>query len=191
MARCRLPPSIGRADLTGQQEWVVELLINGKYSHRGAEQLARRERRQVSAMKIGEKGPKLTGCEEPQGPVTMLLFVEKRLKCFRRDGCRFFDVLKVCWTGDVRIPIYFARKAESDIYLAFRTVASTWASKLQGKFTDSGSKKRASNTIIPLSSSLPLNFLTSPWHNNRKRKLGQSSRPWNFRLVSHSKNLKM
>ena len=45
-------------------------------------------------------------------------------------------------------PIYFTRKAESDIYLAFQTVASTQASKLQGKFIDSGSKKRASD--IPL-----------------------------------------
>ena len=34
------------------------------------------------------------------------------------------------------------------IYLAFQTVASTWASKVQGKFIDSGSKKRASD--IPL-----------------------------------------
>ena len=49
---------------------MVELLINGKRSHYGAEQLARRERRQASAMKIGKKGPELTSCEEPQG-VTM------------------------------------------------------------------------------------------------------------------------
>ena len=67
------------------------------------------------------------------------------MKHFRRGGCRFFDILEMCWTGNVRIPIYFACKAESDIYLAFQTVASTWASKLQGKFIDSRSKKRASD----------------------------------------------
>ena len=59
---------------------------------------------------------------------------------------------------DVRIPIYFACKAKSNIYLAFRTVASTLANKLQGKFIDNGSKK---GSDIPPSSSFPSNiFLT-------------------------------
>ena len=52
---------------------MVELLINGKHSHWGAEQLARRERCQASAIKIGEKGPELMSCEEPQR-VMMSLF---------------------------------------------------------------------------------------------------------------------
>ena len=46
----------------------------------------------------------------------------------------------------MRFPVYFASKAESDVYFAFRTVASTRASKLQGKFVNSGSKKRERHT---------------------------------------------
>ena len=95
---------------------------------------------------------------------------------------RFSHPLSFCWIvrmdslqKDVHIPIYFACKAKSNIYLAFRTVASTWANKLQGKFIDNGSKK-ASN--IPLSSSFPsIIFLTLLWHNDRNRKLGQSNSP--------------
>jgi len=102
--------------------------------------------------------------------------VEKWEKGFRRGGCRFFDVFEMCWTGDMRIPIYFACKAESDVYFAFRTVASTWASKLQGKLINSRSKKRVSANI-PLSSSFPSTSLTLPWYNNKNQRLGQCKWP--------------
>jgi hypothetical protein len=51
---------------------VAELLINGQHSHGGAEQLARREGRQASAMKRGERGLGLTSYEEPQGVMMSL-----------------------------------------------------------------------------------------------------------------------
>ena len=49
---------------------MAELLINGQRSHGGAEQLARKEGRQASVMKRGERGLGLMSCEESQG-VTM------------------------------------------------------------------------------------------------------------------------
>ena len=92
----------------------------------------------------------------------------------RSVGCVRVDSLQ----KDVCIPIYFACKAKSNIYLAFWTVASTWANKIQGKFIDNGSKKASD---IPLSSSFPsIIFLTLPWLNNRNRKLGQPNSPMKF-----------
>ena len=75
----------------------------------------------------------------------------------------------MCWTGDVHIPIYFAHTAESDIYLAFWTVASTWASKLQGEFIDSGSKKRASDIPELL---VPFDFLDFTMTERQEAEIG-------------------